>query len=553
MSLSLLLAWQTRAYHAPSNGPEAKYTYSPAVVTPYDYASTIPVFGFPQAPHFFQKIDKGTEDIVYLYGYDGDGTDLQATVTCLPKTGKLYHLSQVYNDYGYEPKKGVEVKVNDKLTSTDNRVLYVRPKNDKAPAGMWDTFKYSVTETCDTPGHCATTRTSNEGVVTLGHQQAVVTSDYSTSADGWSIVNSDCLTFSGFYREQTYKENVGGGANTHTYAVTHADAAMYAAGATSYAIKGAQVATLTGNANVMANSGYVQEPLNGVVKGGANTREAPVYQYTALGGSKSDGRDGYGGHVRGVDGDNVVVHNKGVNEVHNYRSTVGSSATFYRDNRYPGFMMLKDCPHASNTSPVYEPSTRGKGMQYYIHYTDKDVKSTEEGSDQKHWFFAAPAKFLGHQGILYGGKLKFTLSASTGDFSAKNINHHRDLVVLECKTCDQNKGVRLVYQMAKNHVKFDGRTTSFEVPFTEKNWLKDPKNVLLDWAPPADCELIEVLSHLTSLNILGDHTRWFETVSLDDVSMEVASNSAELPSTKCYTKYSCRTGMGDCTTAQSKC
>jgi len=215
--------------------------------------------------------------------------------------------------------------------------------------------------------------------------------------------------------------------------------------------------------------------------------------------------------------------------------------------------MLKQCPHATVASPIYEPSTRGQGMQYYIHYTDQDVKTTEEGSDQKNWYFSAPSKFLGHQGIMFGGKLKFTLSASTGDFSPANLNSNRDLVVLECEKCDQNKGMRLVYQMEANHVNFDGRTTTFEVPLTEKNWLKDPKNVLLDWSAPADCELIEVLSHLTSLNILGDHTRWFETVSLDDVSLQVATTTTELPLTKCYSKYTCRPSMGDCTTANAKC
>jgi hypothetical protein len=482
---------------------------------------------------------------------------MQATITCLPKSGKLYHLSQVFNDYGYEPKQGVEVKVNDKLTSTDNRVLYVRPKNDKITSGMWDTFKYTVTETCDTPGHCVDKRTSNEGVVTLGHSKKVVQSDYSTTADGWQVVNSDCVTFSGYYKDSYYSENIGGGTNTHTYSIAHTDAALYAAGTSSHAIKGTQITTLGGSANVMANSGYVQEPMNGNVKGGAgsNNREAPVYQYTNLNGVSSDGGSGYGGHVRGVDGTTSVVHNRGNVAVHNYRDSSGapSSAKFYRDTRYPGFKMLRACPHASVTTPAHEPSTRGKGMQYYIHYTDKDVKTTEEGSDQKHWYFSAPSKFLGHQGIMYRGKLKFTLSASTGDFSPKNLNLNRDLVVLECKTCDMNKGVRLVYQMERNHVHFDGRTTAFEVPLTEKHWLKDPKNVLLDWTPPADCELIEVLSHLTSLNILGDHTRWYETVSMDDVSLEVGSGDYELPLTKCYTKYTCRTGQQDCTTANAKC
>jgi len=573
MSLPLLLTWQAHAYHARSNCPNGYFynsitsscEWNPNAMnptpapTPYDYAATQPATGTPQAPHFFQTISKGAAEIVYLYGYDSDGTDLQATITCLPKTGKLYHLSQVFNDYGYEPKQGTAVKVNDKITSTDNRILYVRPKHDKLTKGLWDTFKYTVTETCDTPGHCTDTRTSNEGIVTLGHAKSVVLSDFSTAADGWNVVNSDCITFSGYYKDQTYSEAVGGGVNTHSYAVTHADAALYAEGTSSHAIKGTQVTTLGGNNNVMGNSGYVQEPMNGNVKGGSNVREAPVYEYTNLAGVKSDGGSGYGGAVRGVDGDTHIVHNKGTKAVHNYRSgnlpsgQPASSAAYYRDMRYPGFMMLKDCPNANVVTPAYEPSTRGKGMQYYIHYTDKDIKTTEEGSDQKHWYFAAPSKFLGHQGIMYGGKLKFTLSASTGDFSSKNLNLNRDLVVLECKTCDMNKGVRLVYQMENNHVTFDGRTTTLEIPLTEKNWLKDPKNVLLDWTAPHDCDLIEVLSHLTSLNILGDHTRWFETVSLDDVSLEVAKKSTELPLTKCYSKYTCRAGQKDCTAAASKC
>jgi hypothetical protein len=334
-------------------------------------------------------------------------------------------------------------------------------------------------------------------------------------------------------------EAVAGGVNTYSEVIEYGDPStkaayeqFYSASGTgdNHAIKGDENPTL---------SGIIQQPMNGNVNAGTgNMREAPVYTY----GENVDGTVNYGGTVRGVDGTTYSVHNKGANQVHNSRS----SGHFYRDQRYPGFMMLEDCPHANAASASYEPSSRGKGMQYYIHYTDSDIKTTEEGSDQKHWYFKAPTKFLGHQGIMYGGKLKFTLSASTGDFSAKNLNTHKDLVVIECRTCDTNKGIRLVYQMEKNHVHFDGKTTSFEVPFKESSWLMDPKNVLLDWSTPSDCILIEVLSHLSNLYILGDHTRWFETVSIDDVSLEVANSSTELPITKCYEEYTCRKGRDDC-------
>ena len=62
---SVLLSWQTHAYHGHANGPQG-YVYNPPVPVVYDYASTIPAHGFPQAPHFFHTVAKGAQEIVYL-------------------------------------------------------------------------------------------------------------------------------------------------------------------------------------------------------------------------------------------------------------------------------------------------------------------------------------------------------------------------------------------------------------------------------------------------------------------------------------------------------
>ncbi len=53
----------------------------------------------------------------------------------------------------------------------------------------------------------------------------------------------------------------------------------------------------------------------------------------------------------------------------------------------------------------------------------------------------------------------------------------------------------------------------------ETNWKKDPRNTLTTWAAPTQCEMVEVLQGITSLRILGDHTRWYESVGLDQISL----------------------------------
>ncbi len=77
------------------------------------------------------------------------------------------------------------------------------------------------------------------------------------------------------------------------------------------------------------------------------------------------------------------------------------------------------------------------------------------------------------------------------------------------------------------YLTFNGRATHFSLDLMESaGWLKDPKNTLVDWAPASVCDLVEVLSGLSSLRILGDFTRWYESVSLDNVRFVAPQSGA---------------------------
>lgn len=92
------------------------------------------------------------------------------------------------------------------------------------------------------------------------------------------------------------------------------------------------------------------------------------------------------------------------------------------------------------------------------------------------------------------------------------------------------KGVRLVYPLAtmlkKQKLFNDGSSTStIELLLKETSgWLIDPQNTLAAWKAPTTCQFIQVLSSLSSLNILGDFTTWYETVALDNVRIITNTN-----------------------------
>ena len=75
------------------------------------------------------------------------------------------------------------------------------------------------------------------------------------------------------------------------------------------------------------------------------------------------------------------------------------------------------------TPAVHEPFSRGTMLNRYILGSDDKINvQVPGGPDSSLWYFNAPNKFLGNQGISYGGTLRFTLSGFSGDYSPKSSN-----------------------------------------------------------------------------------------------------------------------------------
>lgn len=177
-----------------------------------------------------------------------------------------------------------------------------------------------------------------------------------------------------------------------------------------------------------------------------------------------------------------------------------------------------------NKAPIspakFESLSRG-GLNNYIYSTDDKVNLGVGGIDSSLWYFVAPSKFLGNIGISYGGNLQFTMGAFSGDFSKLN-GLDTSLVELECEQCvgPIRKGIKLVFPIRASSTgrSFTGISSKFTISLTEgAGWLRDPQNSLQKWTAPTKCEVIQVLSRLSSFRILGDWTSWHESVALDDV------------------------------------
>jgi len=177
---------------------------------------------------------------------------------------------------------------------------------------------------------------------------------------------------------------------------------------------------------------------------------------------------------------------------------------------------------------TYEPSSKGLEMNRYIYSGDRSINVDSNGYDLDLWMFAAPSKFTGWHGIGYGGTFEFVLSYFGGEFTPDNYNKGKvkfvdkgeeelHMVEIHCQKCRLDTGVTIAYPLSKT-TGFDGNTKKFAIVMTETSgWLKDPENTLLKWTPPTKCEFIEILSGISSIKIMGDFTKWYESVSLDNV------------------------------------
>lgn len=183
------------------------------------------------------------------------------------------------------------------------------------------------------------------------------------------------------------------------------------------------------------------------------------------------------------------------------------------------------------TPVIYEPYTNGE-LSHYVYGTDDKINAASSGAaDTSLWYFKAPEKFMGNLGNAYGGNLQFIQGSYSGDFSKQN-GADTSLVILECDECigPLRKGIRLVFPISASVTakSFTGKTTEFSIPLLEgAGWLKDPQNALSKWTTPSQCDMIQVLSRLSSMKILGDWTTWYESVALDDV--KITNLKGQLP------------------------
>lgn len=171
-----------------------------------------------------------------------------------------------------------------------------------------------------------------------------------------------------------------------------------------------------------------------------------------------------------------------------------------------------------NHGVQHEASSKGE-MNHYVYSTDNSINVNLSGDDIDVWRFNAPEKFLGWHAIFYGGTFEFTLSSFSGDFSKENLNFNGEMNLLEisCSSCLRGKGITIAYPLL-NIDGFSGSTTKFSINMTETSgWLKDPQNTLLPWTIPSKCDFIRVFSDISSMTILGDFSKWYESVSIDSV------------------------------------
>ena len=173
-------------------------------------------------------------------------------------------------------------------------------------------------------------------------------------------------------------------------------------------------------------------------------------------------------------------------------------------------------------------------MNQFIYATDDSInRDFAHAIDHDIWAFVSPSKFHGWQGIAYDGALEFTLSSYSGSFNPSNYNklyngNDLNLVEIFCSQCNLNLGVTLAFPLLKTiSGLFNGLTTQYSLPLNEKaGWVKDPKNELIkDWQQPTKCEFIEVLCGITTMKIISDFTKWYESITLDNVNLRAANSS----------------------------
>jgi hypothetical protein len=121
------------------------------------------------------------------------------------------------------------------------------------------------------------------------------------------------------------------------------------------------------------------------------------------------------------------------------------------------------------------------------------------------------------------------------------------VLLLECAECDGpvGKGITLGYSAAALAASpsgpFTGAPLRVTVPLKERRgWVKDSQNSLVPWGAASQCDLIQVLSRLSRVRVLGDWTAWYETVALDDFQVLNTQGTVRYSAVRCGAMQCCR-------------
>ncbi|KAL3672320.1 hypothetical protein V7S43_003009 [Phytophthora oleae] len=147
-------------------------------------ASASAVIPAPIARNLVYHVDPGAEQVLYLKGFNYDGAKLSYKITSLPLNGEVYQLSDIYSEYGYEPKRAESpiTTVPTTATGSYNRVIFLRPPfGGPRRDNKFATFRYTVSDGVTT---------SNEGIIVITTSDALVSSTFDLDIDNWRIVSN---------------------------------------------------------------------------------------------------------------------------------------------------------------------------------------------------------------------------------------------------------------------------------------------------------------------------------------------------------------------------
>jgi len=190
------------------------------------------------------------------------------------------------------------------------------------------------------------------------------------------------------------------------------------------------------------------------------------------------------------------------------------------------------------TTPTHRPYGWGALNRYISGQDDVQYIDFKSGNDKSKWYFVAPDAYRSADMVgAYGGVIRFSVKATFGDFAF--LNDPLDWVVLECESCNNGDGIRIV-RTTDGELSWDGSEKTVEMTVAVGNmWMRDPLNAAKDFTEATACEIVAVLNGLSKFKILGDWTRAGEGIAVDNVQIESNPIQPQVP-VECQKGCACR-------------